>query len=92
MAAPYSLDPAQLLQEHLASASPDRVREMIATFANAMTSAQADQVCGAGHGERSPERTKHRNGYQTREWDTRAGAVELAVPKLREGSTFRTGC
>jgi transposase-like protein len=49
------VDPAQLLEQHLASASPDLVREMIATFANAMMSAQADQVCGAGYGERSPE-------------------------------------
>jgi transposase-like protein len=88
MAAPHSVDPAQLLQEHLASASPDLLREMIATFANAMMSAQADQVCGADYGQRSPERTNRRNGYRAREWDTRAGTVELAVPKLREGSFF----
>lgn len=88
MAAPHSVDPAQLLEQHLASASPDLLREMIATFANAMMSAQADQVCGADYGERSPERTNRRNGYRTREWDTRAGTVELAVPKLRQGSFF----
>ena len=61
---------------------------MIATFANAMMSAQADQVCGADYGQRSPERTNQRNGYRAREWDTRAGTVELAVPKLRAGSFF----
>jgi putative transposase len=61
---------------------------MIVTFANAMMSAQADQVCGAGYGERSAERTNRRNGYRAREWDTRAGTVELAIPKLREGSFF----
>jgi putative transposase len=88
MAAPHSVDPAQLLEQHLASASPDLVREMIAAFANAMMSAQADQVCGAGYGERSPQRTNQRNGYRSREWDTRAGTVELAVPKLRAGSFF----
>jgi putative transposase len=88
MAAPHSVDPAQLLEQHLASASPDLVREMIATFANAMMSAQADQVCGAGYGERSENRTNQRNGYRAREWDTRAGTVELAVPKLRAGSFF----
>ena len=88
MAAPHSVDPGQLLQEHLASASPDLVREMIATFANAMMSAQADQVCGADYGQRSAERTNQRNGYRAREWDTRAGTVELAVPKLRHGSYF----
>jgi putative transposase len=88
MAAPHSVDPAQLLEQHLAAASPDLVREMITTFANAMMSAQADQVCGAGYGERSPERTNQRNGYRAREWDTRAGTVELAIPKLRAGSFF----
>jgi transposase-like protein len=77
-----------LLEQHLASASPDLLREMISSFANAMMSAQVDQVCGAGYGERSGERVNRRNGYRTREWDTRAGTVELAVPKLREGSFF----
>jgi putative transposase len=88
MAAPHSVDPAGLLEQQLADASPDLLRQMIATFANAMMSAQADQVCGAGYGERSPERTNRRNGYRAREWDTRAGTVELAIPKLREGSFF----
>jgi transposase-like protein len=87
MAAPHSVDPAQLA-EHLASASPDVLREMVASLANAMMSAQADQVCGAGWGERSSERVNQRNGYRAREWDTRAGTVELAVPKLRHGSYF----
>lgn len=88
MAAPHSVDPAEMLEQDLASASPDMLREMIASFANAMMSAQADQVCGAGYGERSVERVNRRNGYQMREWDTRAGTVELAVPKLREGSFY----
>jgi transposase-like protein len=88
MAAPHSVDPAQLLEEHLASASPDLLREMIASFANAMMSAQADQLCGAGYGERTETRTNRRNGYRAREWDTRAGTVELAIPKLRQGSFF----
>ena len=88
MAAPDSVDPVQLLEQHLASASPDLLREMIATFANAMMSAHADQACGAGYGERSNERVNRRNGYRTREWDTRAGTVELAIPKLREGCYY----
>jgi putative transposase len=88
MAAPHHIDVSQLLEQHLAEASPDLLRQMIGTFANAMMSAQADQVCGAGWGERSDERTNRRNGYRARDWDTRAGTVELAVPKLREGSYF----
>jgi Transposase, Mutator family len=55
---------------------------MIPAMANALISAQADQLCGAEYGERSPERTNRRNGYRAREWDSRAGTVELAVPKL----------
>ena len=88
MAAPHSVDPVQLLEKHLASASPDLLREMIAAFANAMMSASADQVCGAGYGQRSDERVNRRNGYRSREWDTRVGTVELAIPKLREGSYY----
>ena len=89
MAAPHSVDPAQLVEE-LASAgvSPDLLQTMIATMANALMSSQADQQCGAGYGERSSERTNQRNGYRAREWDTRAGTIELAVPKLRQGSYF----
>ena len=79
MAAPHSVNPDQMLEQHLASASLDLLREMIASFANAMMSAQADQLCGAGYGERSAERVNRRNGYRMWEWDTRAGTVELAV-------------
>jgi transposase-like protein len=51
-------------------------------------SADADAVCGAGYGQRSPQRSNTRNGYRHRGWDTRAGSIDLAVPKLREGSYF----
>jgi transposase-like protein len=51
-------------------------------------SAEADGLCGAPYGERSEERTNSRNGYRNREWDTRAGTVELAIPKLRTGSYY----
>jgi Transposase and inactivated derivatives len=61
---------------------------MIGAFANAMMSAQADGVRGAGRGERRAERVNRRSGYRGREFDTRAGTVELAIPKLREGSCF----
>ncbi|GLZ14865.1 hypothetical protein Acsp04_51000 [Actinomadura sp. NBRC 104425] len=45
-------------------------------------------ICGAGYGQRSDERVNRRNGYRERTWDTRAGTVELAIPKLRSGSYF----
>src|SRR5829696_2791064 len=88
MTAPKSVDPAGFLREQLASASPDMLRAMIKTFADALMSAEADAVCGAAYGQRSDERVNSRNGYRPREWDTRAGTVELAIPKLRSGSYF----
>jgi transposase-like protein len=61
---------------------------MIQPFAEALMSADADAVCGAGYGQRSPDRSNTRNGYRQRGWDTRAGSIDLAVPKLRSGSYF----
>jgi transposase-like protein len=61
---------------------------MITTFVQVLMGAEADAVCGAEYGARSVERTNTRNGYRRREWDTRAGTVELAIPKLRSGSYF----
>jgi transposase-like protein len=61
---------------------------MVKTFADLLMSAEVDALCGAEYGERSPERSNSRNGYRLREWDTRAGTVELAIPKLRSGSYF----
>jgi putative transposase len=77
-----------VLREQLESASPDLLRAMVKTFADALMSAEVDAVCGAGYGERSEARVNSRNGYRSREWDTRAGTVELAIPKLRTGSYF----
>src|ERR671927_1799136 len=88
MAVPGSVDAAGFVREHLESASPDVLRAMVKTFAEALMSAEADAICGAPYGQRSEERTNRRNGYRAREWDTRAGTVELAVPKLRHGSYF----
>jgi len=88
MTAPKSVDPVGFLREQLESASPDLLRAMVKTFADALMSAEADAVCGARYGQRSEDRTNSRNGYRSREWDTRAGTVELAVPKLRSGSYF----
>jgi transposase-like protein len=58
------------------------------SFINALMSAQADSVCGAEYGTISADRTNRRNGYRAREFDTRAGTLELAIPKLRQGSYF----
>jgi putative transposase len=88
MTAAPSIDPARFLQDELAQASPDLMRDMLTTFINALLSAQADSVCGAEYGARSQERTNRRNGYRHRDLDTRAGTIDVAIPKLREGSFF----
>ncbi|GAB2769422.1 hypothetical protein GCM10027072_80280 [Streptomyces bullii] len=88
MTAPDSLPLHALAEDNLAAASADLLRAMVKTFADALMSAEADALCNAEYGQGSDERVNHRNGYRPREWDTRAGTVELAVPKLRQGSYF----
>jgi putative transposase len=88
MTAVPSIDLSGWLSEQLAQSSPDLLRAMLTTFVQALMGAEADAVCGAGYGVRSEERTNTRNGYRARDWDTRAGTVELAIPKLRQGSYF----
>lgn len=83
-----SIDPARLIEEQLSQASPDLLRELLTLFINTLMSAEADAVCGAAYGTTSPDRTNRRNGYRGREFDTRAGTLELAVPKLRTGTYF----
>jgi putative transposase len=84
----HTMDVSVWLRKQLEETSPDLLRAMVKEFAEALMSADADAVCGAGYGERSPERVNRRNGYRERDWDTRVGSIELAVPKLREGSYF----
>src|SRR5690349_16069927 len=88
MAAVPSIDLSGWLSEQLAQVSPDLLRGMVKSFAEALMGAEADAICGAPYGERSDERVTKRNGYRAREWDTRAGSIELAIPKLRSGSYF----
>ena len=66
----------------------DLLREMMAYVANRMMDLEVEGLTGAAHGERSATRTNHRNGYRERQWETRAGTVDLAIPKLRKGSYF----
>ncbi len=88
MTAKSSIDPAVFLHEHLAQASPDLLRDLMQSFVNTLLSADADSVCGASYGARAPERTNQRNGYRHRDLDTRIGTLDVAIPKLREGSYF----
>ena len=80
---PNPIDLPALLESHLQHAEPDLLRCMLTSFVQALMSAEADVVCGADYQTRTPDRVNRRNGYRPREWDTRAGTVELAIPKLR---------
>jgi transposase-like protein len=82
------MDVTGWLRKQLEQASPDLLRAMVEDFAVALMGAEADVLCGASYGERSPERVNVRNGYRERSWDTRVGTIELAIPKLRQGSYF----
>ncbi len=66
----------------------DFLRESLRWVVQQLMEAEVSGLIGAEHGERSPERLTHRNGYRPRRWDTRAGEIELAIPKIRRGSYF----
>lgn len=67
----------------------DVIRESVRAVARELMEAEVSELIGAEHGERRPEdRATHRNGYRPRRWDTRAGEIELQIPKLGQGSYF----
>jgi len=72
-----SIDPARLLEEQLAQASTDPLRELLTTFVNTLMSAEADAVCGAAYGTTSPDRVNRRDA-----------TLDLPVPKLRQSTYF----
>jgi putative transposase len=79
---------AQLADKLLQDEHADVLRESVAWMARELMEADVSAQIGAELGERSLERTTHRNGYRSRDWDTRVGSIELAIPKLRQGSYF----
>lgn len=88
MTTAHDIDLRQLVEDRLTGASPDLLRELLTLFIHALMGAEADVLCGAGYGQRTDERTNSRNGYRHRDFDTRVGTLDIAIPKLRSGSYF----
>ncbi len=70
------------------TADTDLLREMIGFTAQRLMELEVEGLTGAAARQRNPDRLTHRNGYRDRDWETRAGTVELRIPKLRKGSYF----
>ena len=85
---PTNMDALEWLRKHLEAEDNDLLREMVRSFAERLMAAEVEVLCNAGYGEVSPERTNSRNGYRPRTLDTRVGTIDLAVPRLREGSYY----
>jgi transposase-like protein len=83
-----TMDGLAWVRKQVEQADTDLLREIVKLFCERVMGEEVDAIFGAGYGERSDERTNRRNGYRSRPWDTRTGTIDLAVPKLREGSYF----
>ena len=81
-----SMDLLELLRKRGADGDVDFLREALRVLVEGIMDAEVSARIGSEHGERSPDRLTHRNGYRTRAWDTRVGTMDLRIPKLRDGS------
>lgn len=79
---------AEVVREVLRDGHADVIRESVRAVAQELMEAEISELIGAQHGERTEDRATHRNGYRPRRWDTRAGEIELQIPKMRQGSYF----
>jgi putative transposase len=82
------MDALEWLRKHLDDDGSDLLREMVKVFAERLMAAEVDALCGAGYGEVSAQRTNSRNGLRHRDFDTRVGTIDLAIPKLRHDSYY----
>jgi putative transposase len=79
---------AEVVRDVLRDEHADVIRESVRAVAQELMEAEISELIGAQHGERTEDRATHRNGYRARRWDTRAGEIELQIPKMRQGSYF----
>ncbi|MGH2941637.1 MAG: IS256 family transposase [Solirubrobacteraceae bacterium] len=79
---------AEVVRQVLRDEHGDVIRESVKAVAAELMEAEISDLIGAERGERSEDRATHRNGYRPRQWDTRAGEIELQIPKIRQGSYF----
>ncbi len=78
----------EVVREVLREEHADVIRESVRVVAQELMEVEISELIGAQRGERSEDRATHRNGYRSRRWDTRAGEIELQIPKIRQGSYF----
>jgi putative transposase len=78
----------EVVRKVLRDEHADVIRESVRLVAQELMEAEVSELIGAAHGERTEDRVTHRNGYRARRWDTRAGEIELQIPKIRQGSYF----
>lgn len=79
----------ETVRKAIAEGDVDFLREGVRVLAQAVMETEVTELTGVPHGERDPERRlTRRNGYRERRWDTRVGTVELAIPRVRDGSYF----
>ena len=88
MAESHRMTAAQLADKLMSEEHADVLLASVAWMAHQLMDAEVASKIGAELGERTPDRVTHRNGYRPRDWDTRVGGIELAIPKLRQGSYF----
>jgi transposase-like protein len=88
MADPHKLSTEALVRKVLTDDHADLIREAVGLLCREIMEVEVAAQIGAAHGERSSERITNRNGYRERRWDTRAGTIDLLIPKTRSGSYF----
>lgn len=76
------------LRNEVEQADTDFLRDAVEFMVGRLMDAEVTSICNAEYGKKTPERSNSRNGYRDRAWDTRAGTIDLAIPRLRSGSYF----